>query len=147
MDAPHSTTSPKEVELTGETDTTPKTNINTQERLIVDVEIKFWTHVGWDGILVMLFSLGIVGLFVYITFLYTKAFHAWHRPGVWVFVVLAVLHALSTFIYILTWKKIARSSLKAKESNTSLSFIGKIRTFKSLFKINGDFFLWKLYMF
>ena len=147
MDAPHSTTSPKEVELTGETDTTPKTNINTQERLIVDVEIKFWTHVGWDGVLVMLFSLGIVGLFVYITFLYTKAFHAWHRPGVWVFVVLAVLHALSTFIYILTWKKIARSSLKAKESNTSLSFIGKFRKFKSLFKINGDFFLWKLYMF
>ena len=28
----------------------------------------FWTHVGWDGVLVMLFSLGIAGLFVCITF-------------------------------------------------------------------------------
>ena len=35
---------------------------------MVDVEITFWTHVGWDGVLVMLFSLGIAGLFVYIVY-------------------------------------------------------------------------------
>jgi|SaaInlStandDraft_5_1057022.scaffolds.fasta_scaffold105170_1 hypothetical protein len=42
-----------------------------------DVEITFSSHVGWDGVLVLSFSLGIAGF--YITFLYTKAFQAYPR--------------------------------------------------------------------
>ena len=86
MELPDKPADLKEVELTEENDT-PPTEKKKTEQLTVDVEITFWTHVGWDGVLVMLFSLGIAGLFVYITYLYTKNFQAWHRPGVWVFMV------------------------------------------------------------
>ena len=82
---------PKEVELRDEEKKIPEKKTTIQELLIVDVKITFCTHVGWNGVLVMLFSLGIAGLFVYITSLYTKKFQAWHRPGVWVFMVFAVL--------------------------------------------------------
>ena len=64
---------PKEVELTEENDALPEKS-KKPEQEIVDVEITFWTHVGWDGVLVILFSLGIAGLFVYIVYLYTKSF-------------------------------------------------------------------------
>ena len=78
MDAPDKPADPKEVELTEENDTPPEKKTETREQLTVDVEITFWTHVGWDGVLVMLFSLGIAGLLVYIVYLYTKKFQAWH---------------------------------------------------------------------
>ena len=58
MDAPDKPADPKEVELT-EADDKPPPKSNNQERLTVDVEITFCTHVGWDGVLVMLSSLGI----------------------------------------------------------------------------------------
>ena len=74
--------SPKEVEMIQKVETPAKTK---DKRLQVVVEITFCTHVGWDGILVMVLTLGIAGLFVYITFLYTKGFQTWHRPGVWIF--------------------------------------------------------------
>ena len=80
--------SPKEMELIDKIETPAKTKHEQQEKLDVEelvVQITFCTHVGWDGILVMVLSLGIAGLFVYITFLYTKGFQAWHRNGVWVF--------------------------------------------------------------
>ena len=74
MDVPDKPADPNEVELTEVDKKTPP-----EKKMIVNVNITFCTHVGWDGVLVMLFSLGIAGLFVYITFLYTKKFQAWHR--------------------------------------------------------------------
>ena len=106
MDVTDNPTDPKEVELTEVDKKTPEKNNKKQERLIVDVNITFCTHVGWDGVLVMLFSLGIAGLFVYITFLYTKSFQAWHRPGVWVFMVFAV------FVLVNIYFVLYRSKLK-----------------------------------
>ena len=94
MEVPDKLADPKEVELTEKNDTPLEKKTETREQLTVDVEITFWTHVGWDGVLVMLFSLGIAGLFVYIAFLYAKEFHVWDRPGVWVFMVFAVLYVL-----------------------------------------------------
>ena len=123
MDAPDNPTDPKEVELR-EVDKKipPGKNNKKQERPIVNVNITFCTHVGWDGVLVMLFSLGIAGLFVYITFLYTKKFQAWHRPGVWVFMVFAVLFTLLNLLYIITWKKTAKTySKKGGEKKNLLS--------------------------
>ena len=75
----------KEIELTEASQEAPEPK--------VDVPITFCTHVGWDGAMLLLFPLGISGLFVYITFLYTKGFQAWHRPWVWIFMVLAGLYA------------------------------------------------------
>ena len=99
---------PKEVELRDVDKKIPEKKTTKRKRsLIVDVKITFCTHVGWDGILGLLFSLGIAGLFVYITFMYTKGFFAWHRPGVWVFMVFAVLYVLLVIKCLWTWRKLA----------------------------------------
>lgn len=138
---------PKEVELRDVDKKIPEKKTTKRKRLIVDVKITFCTHVGWDGILVLLFSLMIAALFVYITFLYTKGFFAWHRPGVWVFMVFAVLYTLLTLMYLFTWKKIAKSFSKDKTGRRNQSFVGQFLQFKNRFNINGVLFLWKLYLF
>ena len=102
MDAPDNPTDPKEVEWREVDKKTPPEN-KKPEQPIVDVNITFCTHVGWDGVLVVLFSLGIAALFVYIVYLYTKKFQAWHRPGVWVFMVFAVLYVLLVVKCLWTW--------------------------------------------
>ena len=66
-----------------------------ETNIVVNVKVTFWTHVGWDGILMMLFSCAIAAIFLYIAWLYSQAFHAIGRSGVWVFVVLAALYASS----------------------------------------------------
>ena len=146
MEVPDNPTSPKEVELTEENDTPPEKKTETREQLTVDVEITFWTHVGWDGVLVMLFSLGIAGLFLYIVYLYTKKFQAWHRPGVWVFMVFAVLYTLVP-LNIFLRGKIRKSYSKKKSNKINHSFVGKFLHFRKMFNINGILFLWKLYLF
>jgi Ca2+/Na+ antiporter len=146
MDVPDKPTDAKEVELTG-VDKKTLQEKKEPEQLIINVNITFCTHVGWDGVLVMLFSLGIAGLFVYITFLYTKKFQAWHRPGVWVFMVFAVLYTLMTFLYLCRWKKIAKSFSKTKAKRNSRSLVRKFLQFRKMFRINGVLFLWKLYLF
>ena len=108
MDVPDKPADPKEVELTKVDEKTPPKS-NNQERLTVDVAIGFWTHLGWDGVSVLLFSLGVTGLFVYLIYLYTKGFQAWHRPGVWVFMVFAVLYILLVVKCLWTWKTLAKA--------------------------------------
>ena len=78
------------MELIDKIETPAKTKHGQQEKLDVEelvVQITFCTHVGWDGMLVMMLSLAIAGLFVYITSLYTKGFQVWNRHGVWVFMI------------------------------------------------------------
>jgi len=106
----------KEVELTKGNKKTPPEN-KKPEQLIINVNITFCTHVGWDGVLVMLFSLGIAALFVYITFLYTKKFQAWHRPGVWVFMVFAVLYVVLVVKCLWTWRKVATAFTKEQQAD------------------------------
>ena len=65
MKVPDKPADPNEVELTEVDKKTPPENNNKKpEQLIINVNITFCTHVGWDGVLVMLFSLGIAALFV-----------------------------------------------------------------------------------
>lgn len=108
MEVPDNPSDPNEVELT-EVDKKIASEKNNEKepQLNFHVGITFCTHVGWDGVLVMLFSLGIAGLHVYITSLYTKGFHAWYRPGVWVFVVFAILYILVTIENLIVWKQLA----------------------------------------
>eukprot|EP00944_MAST-04C_sp_MAST-4C-sp1_P002646 g2646.t1 len=163
MNAPDNLTSPKEVELTEENDALPEKSKKPREQVIVDVEITFWTHVGWDGVLLMLFSLGIAGLFVYIVYLYTKKFQAWHRPGVWVFMVFAVLYVLLVAKCLWSWKNMAtafteqqqqaenkenqgrqKGSKSARERAKQTA--GNVKDMYEKFQINGQWFLWKLYV-
>ena len=161
MKVPDKPADPNEVELTEVDKKTPPEN-KKPEQLIVDVNITFCTHVGWDGVLVMLFSLGIAGLFVYITFLYTKKFQAWHRPGVWVFMVFAVLYVLLVVKCLCRWKKMATAFTKEQQADKdkeqgrltrSKSAIerakqaaGNAKNIYEKLQVNGQWFLWKLYV-
>ena len=129
----------KEIELTELSQEAPDSK--------VEVPITFCTHVGWDGALLLLFPLGISGLFVYITFLYTKDFQVWHRPWVWIFMVLALLYAFLPLVFCLRWKKIAKRFRKVSNSARKRSLAGTIFHFRRLFRLNGKYFLWKLYYF
>eukprot|EP00944_MAST-04C_sp_MAST-4C-sp1_P005270 g5270.t1 len=159
MDASESPTDPKEVELTEEHAAPAETEKASQS---LDVPITFCTHVGWDGVLILLFSLGISGLFVYITFLYTKGFQAWHRPFVWVFVVFAVLYLLLVAKWCWTWRKVATAFTEqqqvVKKENQGVrtrsksaverarQAAGKAKNVYEKFQVNGEWFLWKLYV-
>ena len=68
------------------------------KRLQVVVEITFCTHVGWDGILVMVLTLGIAGLFVS-RFCIPKGFQT--------YMVFALLYVLLVMKYLYSWKKMA----------------------------------------
>jgi hypothetical protein len=132
------------------------------EQRRVHVNVTFCTHVGWDGALVMLFSLGIAGLFVYITFLYTKSFQAWHRPWVWLFMVFAVLYVLFVVNFLCSWKKLAVAFTVQEQAEKVMNRGGRKRSKSAIerakqaaenaknvyemLQINGQWFLWKLYV-
>ncbi len=147
-------TTPKDIELTIVKPADKKQN--------VDVEITFSSHVGWDGASVLFFSLGIAGLFVYITFIYTKRFQAWHRQWVWLFLVLAVLYVLLVLKFLFTWKKLATEST-LRQQTMEKNRNNRLQRSKSAvqraqratqeakgifekFQMDGPWFLWKLYL-
>ncbi len=95
----------------------PRTDEKTPRRdTVIDIEISFCTHVGWDGIFNLLFALLNASLFTYITFLYTKKFQSWNRPRVWLFVVFALFYLLLIIKFFCTWKKLAQK-FSDKEQN------------------------------
>ena len=152
MDAPDKPADPREVELT-EADDKPPPKSNNQERLTVDVEITFWTHVGWDGMLVMLFMLIVAGLFSYTTYQYTSYFNNFHREFVWLFMVMGGLFVLVVLYYLIRWKHIANTFMEEErqtqdeetpETSTSLFEWAKARY--NSFQIFGKYYLWQLYI-
>ena len=106
----------------------------------------FCALMGCNGMLLLLFSLFISGLLVYITFLYTKRFQAFHRSGVAIFMVLAILYSLLPLIYCLTWKKMVKKTLHNYHKSSKSSKYFLLRVY-DLFRLNGKYFLWKLYLF
>eukprot|EP00943_MAST-04B_sp_MAST-4B-sp1_P000113 g113.t1 len=113
---------------------------------VVQVNIKFCTHVGLAGVAVLLFMLVIAGLFGYITYAYTSSFNNFRRGEfVWLFILMGLIYFLAILWLLKTWKKIAddyteratRLGNKNKENNSLVKWYSK--TF-----INGPFFLWKL---
>eukprot|EP00944_MAST-04C_sp_MAST-4C-sp1_P013793 g13793.t1 len=141
----------KEIELTEAPREAPKQKL--------DVPITFCTHVGWDGVLLLLFSLGISGLFIYVYVLYTQGFLKWHRPWVWVFMVLAGLYLLLVVKYLCTWEKMAgqfsHQQQAEKEQHQgrqkrSTSAVERAtfnaKNVYNRFQVNGPWFLWKLYI-
>mgnify|MGYP001349609292 CR=1 FL=1 len=158
MDSSPPSATPTDIELTA----VNKLDSATQQQQKVNVQIAFSTHVGWDGVSVIFFSLGIAGLFVYITVLYTKSFQAWHRPWVWLFLVFAALYVLLVVKFLCTWKTMAESFTKLEQICTGGEKDGELigtksaikrakmaaRNAKNVYeklKVNGPWFLWKLY--
>ena len=69
MGASDNSASPKEVELIQEIQRTTKKSKRRKEP--PEVVITFWTHVGWDGALILFCMLGMSGIFLYIH-IYTR---------------------------------------------------------------------------
>ena len=66
MTTTNSSAKPRDVELVEKKLHLPKEKENT-----VDVNVTFCAYVGCDGISLMFLSLGVGGLFIYITYMYT----------------------------------------------------------------------------
>ena len=155
----------KDIQLTALGPATPSS-----KKREIQVRVTFCTHVGWDGVLVLLFSLCIAGLFIYITFLYTKSFRAWHRRWVWLFVLFAGFYVMLILKFLLLWKRLATDFTNQQQQEVrrkreqgekpdirdgftrSMSAIERVKiatvNFKTVyenFQINGQWFLWKLY--
>ena len=60
----------------------------------INVKITFCTHVGWDGILILLFCASMSGGFIIITAIFTRGFTYMNREWVWVFIVFAIFYLL-----------------------------------------------------
>ena len=84
---------------------------------VIDIEVSFCTHVGWNGILNLLFALLNAILFTYVTFLYTKNFQSWNRPRVWLFVIFALFYLLLILKFLCTWKKLAQNFSEAEQKH------------------------------
>eukprot|EP00944_MAST-04C_sp_MAST-4C-sp1_P012633 g12633.t1 len=111
----------------------------------VHVQVKFCTHVGMEGVLVLLSLLVIAGLLVVITYLYTARFNIFQRDSVWIFVVLVLIYFLAVLWLLKNWRRIAQDftecAITGKEEQARKTLAGIIaKTY-----INGPYFLWKLY--
>ena len=109
MEPPETPTDPKEVELTEEHATPTETEKANQS---VNVKITFCTHVGCEGVLVILFMLIIAGLFGYVTYQYTSYFNNFHREFVWLFMVMGGLFVLVVIYHLIRWKHMANTFIE-----------------------------------
>ena len=158
---PLHSTSKKSVELQTEPATKKRqTEPATKKRQskAVDVEIMFSAHVGLDGVSILIFCLANAGILMYITSYYTHSFRFWHRRDIWFFVALTVICMLVVVKFLLTWRKMAVEFTKLQQEeqandgtdSKSASILSNcINSAKGLLQnleINGEWFLWKLYV-
>ena len=128
MDAPDKPADPKEVELTAVDELTPPKS-NNQERLTVLVEITFWTHVGSDGMLVMLFSLGLLGCLYILSTCIPRNFKHGIGPGFgYLWSLLCCTRCCRCDIF-LRGKKSPSPILKISRHKRNHSFVGKFLQF------------------
>ena len=145
-------TSKKGVEL----QTMPATK--KRQSKVVKVEIMFSTHVGLEGVSMLIFCIANAGIFMYFTSVYTKSFRFWHQRDIWLVVALAVIYTLFVVKFLLTWRNTAdeftelQQEIKANDGRNSKNAsklstcINSAKGLKENLEINGEWFLWKLYL-
>jgi len=144
MNTKNVVTTPKEVELT-------ENNDEHSEKIGVDVQIHYYTHVGWDGTLVMFFMLIIASLFGYITFMYTVSFSSFDREFVWLFIVMGGLFVLVVIYYLIRWKNLVNKFMEEEQKRhedeaIAASWSQSIQARYESFQIHGKNYLCALYM-
>ena len=108
-------TTTADVELT----TTKGTENDTeQQQPKAEVKISFCTHVGWDGILVMLFLLILAGMCIFITSEYTGNFNSFDREFVWVFVLMACIFLSLVLYYLIRWREMVVTFMEEEEAKS-----------------------------
>eukprot|EP00944_MAST-04C_sp_MAST-4C-sp1_P007657 g7657.t1 len=146
MDGAEAARSPSEVhvELTAQ----PARVYKTKRRdTVVRINIKFCTHVGLEGVLVLLFMLIIAGLFVYVTYQYTSYFSNFQREFVTLFILMGLIYFLAVLWFTTTWKKIADDYTKRATGRKKKALAkNAVMAFYADTFINGPLFLWKLYI-
>eukprot|EP00943_MAST-04B_sp_MAST-4B-sp1_P002632 g2632.t1 len=114
---------------------------------VVHVDTTFCTHVGLEGVVVLVFMLFIAGLFGYITYLYTSYFNNFNREFVTLFMLMGLIYFLAVLWFMKTWKRIANDYTKRATGRKRRTLGGNtlLKWYSKTF-INGPFFLWKLYV-
>ena len=83
------------------------------------ITVAFRSHVGFDGLLILLFTLVNAGLLIYVTYVYSNKFSTLDREWVWVFLVLALVYILLFIFSCVTWKgmaiKFAEESMRERK--------------------------------
>jgi hypothetical protein len=127
-------------------------NNDTDNQAKIEVPVTFCSHVGWNGVLVMCFSLVMALLFFYLTYEYSVYFLRFNRDFVWVFIVMACLFLLFIIYYLVRWKKMANDFMEEERkienkenSTTSNSCFQKAKTRYNDFQIFGKYYLFQLY--
>ena len=89
------------------------------------ITVAFRSHVGFDGLLILLFTLVNAGLLIYVTYAYSNKFATLDREWVWVFLVLALVYILLFIFSCVTWKgmaiKFTEESLKERKEDENRS--------------------------
>ena len=123
----------------------------------IELEPTFCTHVGWGGILVLLFSAFAASVVIIVIIMYSNN-GKWDRPGLWVLWILLAVYSLFGFKCVCLWKKLVRSFTKehqtmqyrrlhrAKSATEKLlKAKAEAKNFHEKIQINGSFYLWKVY--
>ena len=145
MDALDNSVSSKEVELIQGIQRPTEKRKRRKEPL--EIVITFWTHVGWDGALILFCMLGMSGIFLYITEQYTGWYgRNFGRKYVWFFPLMAGTYFVKLFLSLIKWKNKAVLFTKDETVDESkMTLLQQIVAIKNLYQIYGRYYLWKLY--
>jgi len=109
------------------------------------LNIRYCTHVGFEGTLLILFKLAMSVFHWYLLYEYTSFLKSFTRAGAFVFMFFGIFSFLAALQSIVTWKNIAldysQRTLEIKAKRKATGF----KTFYEKTFINGPYFLWKLY--
>ena len=121
----------KDAELKFESVVKAKERTESHTRAEFKFNISFCTHVGLEGSLLLLLAVFMAAVYMYITFLYTKSFTAWHRDFVWVFPTLAGFYIFYVFYSLHVWKVFVKRYIER-------GIIDKITSTRRNFTVVGD---------
>ena len=138
-------------------DATDQNSDSEQNHEELRVKITYCKHVGIAGTWFLLLPLLIAGLMFFGFYLYSYYFQNVEREFVWIFLVLAILYISQTCRSMCTQRKVqhvlrntqlgytlARQYARSDEGMLSLNFAVFKKIYR-LFKINGKYYLYKLY--
>ena len=109
------------------------------------LNIRYCTHVGLEGTLLIVFKLAVGAGHGWLLYEYTSHFRSFTRAGVYIFMFFGIFALVAAAQSILSWEGIALDySARALEIRTKQKVVG-LKAFYAKTFINGPYFLWKLY--
>ena len=161
----NTTTSPKET--MEENDAIKKKKLKHKKRRIrkgqsvIDAEqgnnikVTICTHLGIEGILLLLLQFAYAGFYFYLMYEYSFYFKNMNRSSVWVFMFALIFYLILALYFTFRWCKIAKKDhfiakgpdLGRRRKNNVPPIMQLIKKLRSKLSINGQYYLYKLYGF